>query len=617
MDATLRCVSEDIENVTNSDEGGTEEWSLPDEGAALAYVAEQEEVDEQAFSMNRILGEPLGLYLFDKYCREETPSASPAVGFLVDCEKLLRSNSHAERSEMFLHIGQTYLTQNEAAMGPLDLAPLRAGTFAISPVQQDEAEVRYLCKVGLKDPPFAPPKLGRGATLRRMQTSGRGLSDFEQRPSNTKGKRSQIAPMLTMRVKAMIPLRGSVLEGLQRLGARHPDEVWKAEDDDDRLETLLGAKAVIVEALQRGCYDKFRASRHFAQLAQFLMMQKGAVRYEDFDVLRIIGRGGFGSVHACKRKTTGHMYALKGMSKKRIAQQGLQICANEKAALMAIHSPFVVSLAYSFTTEDDVFLVLDLATGGDLALLLSKREGGVLPCAEVKYYAFRMALGLQHIHAAGFVYRNCKPENVLVDSEGRTRISDFGLAVQVTDDLHGEAGTCGYMAPEMMQTDAAGHHLRYNAAVDWFGFGCTVFELLCGTSPFRTQPALELGVRKATQEMQVSYPAHTTRDFGFEFKNFSNRLLAKLPAERLGAHGADEVLAHEWFESLDRSAVRADRAPPPYVPSDVHVNAESQAEFEEISGDVAGTDSPVFQKWAWTNPMAFQGEVYPTLTLRP
>jgi len=198
---------------------------------------------------------------------------------------------------------------------------------------------------------------------------------------------------------------------------------------------------------------------------------------------------------ACKKGTSGKLYAMKVMNKKRIKiKKAEKLTLNEQKCLADVDSPFVVKLSYSFQSKTDVFLILDLMTGGDLSFHLSLK--GRFPTKECLYYGARIMLGLQALHDRGYVYRDLKPENCLLGEDGRVKLTDLGLATKVTPTLSGAAGTRGYWAPEMLRRDKNGKRMTYDHMVDWFSFGCCLAEFISGTNPFRSEPALNYGLGK-------------------------------------------------------------------------------------------------------------------------
>ena len=218
---------------------------------------------------------------------------------------------------------------------------------------------------------------------------------------------------------------------------------------------------------------------------------------------------------ACRKGTSGKLYAMKVVSKKRIKiKKSEQLTLNECMVLAAVNSPFVVNLKYSFQSKEDVFLILDLMTGGDLGFHLEKK--GYFQKDECLYYAARIILGLQALHDKQFVYRDLKPENCLLADDGRMKLTDLGLACKITPDLHGAAGTRGYWAPEMLRRDENGKRKTYGHTVDWFSFGCLLAELISGTNPFRCEAALNFGLQRGKK----TKVRHANKDIYFIIWNF-------------------------------------------------------------------------------------------------
>ena len=201
---------------------------------------------------------------------------------------------------------------------------------------------------------------------------------------------------------------------------------------------------------------------------------------------------------------------MKVMNKKRIKlKKSEQLALNERKALAAVESPFVVNLKYSFHSKDDIFLILDLMTGGDLGYHLHQK--GKFPKRECQYYSARIMLGLQALHDQGYVYRDLKPENCLLAEDGRVKITDLGLATRITPTLHGAAGTRGYWAPEMLRRDKKGKRMNYGHTVDWFSFGCCVAEFISGANPFRSEAALNFGVAAGKETKVREWKKKKTR----------------------------------------------------------------------------------------------------------
>lgn len=315
---------------------------------------------------------------------------------------------------------------------------------------------------------------------------------------------------------------------------------------------------IVFGYLRDNYFQLFRHTFWWTRYHEFQFLAKKKVVISDFSTLKVLGKGGFGTVNACKRRTTGKEYAMKRLIKKSIKLKRAEAhCMQERRMLALIDSPFVVCLKYAYATPTDLYLILDLMNCGDLGFHLSRK--GRFSEIDAKYYAARTLLGLAALHDLDIAHRDIKPENILMDKEGFTKISDLGLACKVgKKGLSGTCGTRGYWAPEMLRKSGKCKKPVYTASVDWFSFGCCLYEFLNGTSPFRTDKGRKWGnfpkIEKAdidrttdlaTQQMEPEYCA-------LVFNNpividLISKLLIKDGKNRLGANGYAEVAAHPWF----------------------------------------------------------------------
>lgn len=418
-----------------------------------------------------------------------------------------------------------------------------------------------------------------------------------------------------------LPDRQSVKEKFATM-KQLTQSVRNRKDANILNDLFIKVDIVIIESLRKQYWEQYIESESYTKMKNFLWFYDRPVVADDFFSMRVLGRGGFGSVTACKKGTSGKLYAMKVMNKKRIKLKKSEVLTvNEQQALAAVESPFVVNLKYSFHSSDDVFLILDLMTGGDLSYHLHQK--GSFPQKECKYYAARIMLGLQALHDQGYVYRDLKPENCLLAEDGRVKLTDLGLATKITPNLHGAAGTRGYWAPEMLRRDHKGRRLTYDHAVDWFSFGCCVAEFISGANPFRSQAALKFGLDagKESKEKAIDYatlemtPEFPESLFEPDAADLCRRLLDKNEDSRLGSKGCEQIMAHPWFKSCNWETIISDRKTPPYIPPK-DVNAASQSEIGTFAEDkkyhecmINEEDEKVYTDWDWTNPHAFAAEV--------
>ncbi|XP_013163267.1 PREDICTED: G protein-coupled receptor kinase 2-like, partial [Papilio xuthus] len=218
-------------------------------------------------------------------------------------------------------------------------------------------------------------------------------------------------------------------------------------------------------------FAEFERSMYFHRYLQWKWLEAQPVTQHTFRMYRVLGKGGFGEVCACQVRATGKMYACKKLEKKRIKKRkGEAMVLIEKQILQRINSRFVVNLAYAYETKDALCLVLTIMNGGDLKFHIYNMCGADtgLGLERARFYAAQVACGLEHLHKMGIVYRDCKPENILLDDAGHVRISDLGLAVDVPEGgtVRGRVGTVGYMAPEVLYTDTHYTHSQARLRTD-------------------------------------------------------------------------------------------------------------------------------------------------------
>ncbi|PVI04824.1 Pkinase-domain-containing protein [Periconia macrospinosa] len=283
---------------------------------------------------------------------------------------------------------------------------------------------------------------------------------------------------------------------------------------------------------------------------------------EDFEILKLIGKGTFGQVFQVRKRDTRRIYAMKVLSKKVIVQKKeVAHTLGERNILVRTamaESPFIVGLKFSFQTPSDLYLVTDYMSGGELFWHL-QREGRFQE-GRAKFYIAELILALQHLHEHDIVYRDLKPENILLDAKGHIALCDFGLSkANITENATTNTfcGTTEYLAPEVLLDEHG-----YTKMVDFWSLGVLVFEMCCGWSPFYAEDTQQMYKNIAFGKVRFPRDALST-----EGRNFVKGLLNRNPKHRLGAQrDAEELKAHPFFADIDWDALSKKNVVPPFKP---------------------------------------------------
>ena len=307
-----------------------------------------------------------------------------------------------------------------------------------------------------------------------------------------------------------------------------------------------------------------------------------------FKFIFIIGKGGFGKVWRVKEKKTKELYALKEMSKTKIIDKKSEKSINgEREFLSYLHHPFIVNMHYAFQDNDNLYLVMDLLTGGDLRYHCSRYRS--FSEEQTRFFLACIIHSLSYIHKNEVIHRDIKPENLVLDDKGYVRITDFGIAKKNMPDNSSEtSGTPGYMCPEVMNGK------NHSFPADYFSIGVIGYEFMMGRRPYRGRG------RKEIKEQMISYQAKIEEDemkdgWSTESVDFINGLLKRKVKKRLGSnHGIKELKEHAWMKYYPWKDLNNKSLPAPFIPENIdnfdkkycesidEISEETQIRYEEI-----------------------------------
>ncbi|KAF3008435.1 camp-dependent protein kinase catalytic subunit [Curvularia kusanoi] len=283
---------------------------------------------------------------------------------------------------------------------------------------------------------------------------------------------------------------------------------------------------------------------------------KGKYSLTDFTIQRTLGTGSFGRVHLVQSKHNQRFYAVKVLKKAQVVKmKQVEHTNDERRMLQQVKHPFLITLWGTFQDSKNLYMVMDFVEGGELFSLLRKSQRFPNPVA--KFYAAEVTLALDYLHSHNIIYRDLKPENLLLDRHGHLKITDFGFAKEVPDITWTLCGTPDYLAPEVVASKG------YNKSVDWWSLGILIFEMLCGFTPF-WDGGSPMKIYENILKSRVKYPPYIHPDA----HDLLQKLITPDLTKRLGnLHGGSkDVMNHPWFAEVTWDRLQKKDIDAPYVP---------------------------------------------------
>ena len=396
----------------------------------------------------------------------------------------------------------------------------------------------------------APPA-ERTSSLVRKDLNLEGLAPYGHGPdtrSSSPSGLSALSQQIDMLRSRSPSLRPTPTRNKSKLASETPSSASiTSETEGDEDDTQITSYEINLETdfISSDVTDKERR-----EARQDPMFNGGVVRKmqaKDFEPLRCLGKGTYGTVLLVKQAATGRLYAQKQFRKASLTVRKhlVEQTKTERVILESINRhPFVVKLFYAFQDHEKLYLILEYAQGGELFERM--RTERMFPEETAAFYMAELVLALEHLHkTVGVVYRDLKPENCLLDAEGHLLLTDFGLSKVAVDGdyrCNSITGTMEYMAPEIIQG------LEYDTAVDWWSFGILGFDLLTGSSPFRANN--DLKVKEKILKAKLVLPYFLSPDS----KDLLTRFLRKEPKKRLGSSmpkDMQSIKKHRFFRKID------------------------------------------------------------------
>ena len=283
--------------------------------------------------------------------------------------------------------------------------------------------------------------------------------------------------------------------------------------------------------------------------------KKTKVKLEDFNIIRLIGIGSYGKVYVATKDSIDKLYAIKVLNKNKINTKVLKKSINTERTLLAnINHPFIMKLDYAFQTKQSLYFITQFMYGGELNYHIYAEKNSYFSEEKTKFYAAEIILGLEHLHENNCIYRDLKPENVLIDKTGHIKLTDFGLSKLCENfpcKTNSLCGTPEYLAPEIL------FEKDYGIEVDWWSLGVIIYEMLSGYLPFRIIP--EEKITKNVYKKKIKIFNH----FSHNAKDLVKKLLEYNPKRRLGFK---QIITHPFFKDIDWNKLEKKEFIPPFLP---------------------------------------------------
>lgn len=370
----------------------------------------------------------------------------------------------------------------------------------------------------------------------------------------------------------------------------------------------------LLDSLDALVYDlDFPALRKNKSIDDFLKRYKDTIskirelrmKAEDYEVVKVIGRGAFGEVQLVRHKATRKVYAMKLLSKFEMIKRSDSAFFWEERDIMAFaNSNWVVQLFYAFQDDRYLYMVMEYMPGGDLVNLMSNYD---VPEKWARFYTAEVVLALDGIHSMGFIHRDVKPDNMLLDKSGHLKLADFGTCMKMNKDgmvrCDTAVGTPDYISPEVLKSQGGDGY--YGRECDWWSVGVFLYEMLVGDTPFYADSLVGTYSKIMNHKNALTFPEDS--DISKDAKSLICAFLTDREV-RLGRNGVDEIKRHGFFKNDQWTWENIRETAAPVVP-ELSCDTDT-SNFDDIEEDRGEEETFPIPKAFVGNQLPFVGFTY-------